>query len=59
MGGNDEIIIRNGTFWNWVTYKVRFGATEVDGAYTGGLSVYGGVLLVAAMLGAWVFGLAF
>jgi hypothetical protein len=57
MPSSDDDILRNGTFWQWITYKVKFGSTE--GEYTGGFKVYGGIVLVAAMLGAFVFGLAF
>ena len=40
MSGGGEIIIRNGTLWNWLTYTIVFGGTQTDSyTITGGKRV--------------------
>lgn len=60
MGSDDEIIIRNGTLRNWLSYTVVFGGTPVPGSYgkfVGGrrLKAYWivGGLLLALAVAAW------
>lgn len=50
MSGDDEIIIRNGTFKRWLAYEVVFfGEQQVNYAHIeGGVRIQGKKLLLAA-----------
>lgn len=62
MGSDDDIIIRNGTLRNWLSYTVVFGGTPAPGdrygRIEGGRRVKGcwivGGLLLALLVAAWI-----
>lgn len=54
MSGGGEIIIRNGTLWNWLTYTIVFGGSQDEYTFTGGKRVkaywiIGGLVLALAL----------